>query len=132
MTETIQCSTVLPASPERVYRAWLDSADHAAFTGSPAHIEPGVGGMFTAWDGYIQGRTLELAPYSRIVQSWRTDDFLPGDPDSRLEVLLEPAEGGTRLSLVHSQIPDGQGQEYYQGWVDYYFAPMQTYFEGQG
>ena len=51
MPESIQCSTVLPAGPERIYRAWLDSAEHAAFTGSPAYIEPDVGGAFTAWDG---------------------------------------------------------------------------------
>ena len=129
MPESIECSTVLPASPEQVYRAWLDSAEHAAFTGSPAQIEPGVGGAFSAWDGYIQGTTLELAPYSRIVQAWLTSDFPPGNPPSRLEVNLEPSGGGTRLTLRHTQIPDGQGQDYYQGWVDYYFAPMQAYFE---
>jgi uncharacterized protein YndB with AHSA1/START domain len=131
MPESIECSTVLPASPERVYRAWLNSAEHAAFTSSSAHVEPGVGGAFSAWDGYIRGNTLELVPYSRIVQAWRTSDFPPDSPPSCLEILLEPTDNGTRLTLHHSQIPDGQGQDYYQGWVDYYFAPMQTYFECQ-
>jgi len=44
-----------------------------------------------------------------------------------LEVLLEAADGGTRITLRHSNLPvDGTGYE--QGWRDYYFTPMQAYF----
>jgi uncharacterized protein YndB with AHSA1/START domain len=128
MSESLKVSTVLPASPEKVYTAWLDSEAHGRFTGGKAEIDPTVGGAFTAWDGYIQGVTLELEPFRRILQSWRTDDFPAGSPDSRLEVLLEAVEGGTRITLVHTEIPDGQSAEYKQGWLDYYFAPMGEYF----
>jgi 5'-deoxynucleotidase YfbR-like HD superfamily hydrolase len=130
--ETIQAFTRLPGSPEQIYRAWLDSRAHSAFTGAAAVIDPQVGGNFSAWDGYIQGTTLELQPFQRILQSWRTSEFPPESPDSLLEVLLEPDElpGGTRLTLIHSQIPPGQGQQYLQGWQDYYFTPMQEYFSG--
>jgi activator of HSP90 ATPase len=132
MSETIRVSTTLPATLQRIYQAWLDSAGHTAITGSPAEVNPAVGGKFSAWDGYIQGVTLELEPDRRIVQAWRTSDFPHGSPDSRLEVLLEPFEGGTRITLVHTEIPDGQGQEYAQGWEDFYFAPMKAYFSGSG
>ena len=73
--DSLHLTTILPANPERVFLAWLDSAEHAAFTGSLAQIEPFVGGRFTAWDGYIQGATLELSPHTRILQSWRTTEF---------------------------------------------------------
>jgi 5'-deoxynucleotidase YfbR-like HD superfamily hydrolase/uncharacterized protein YndB with AHSA1/START domain len=131
-TETIQVSTSLPGSPKRIYRAWLDSGEHSSFTGSVAIVDPQEGGIFSAWDGYIQGRTLELQPFRRILQAWRTSEFPPESPDSRLEVLLEPDEqsGWTRLTLIHSQIPPGQGQQYLQGWQDYYFMPMLDYFSG--
>jgi len=130
--ETIHCSTIVPGvTPERLYRAWLDSAEHGAFTGSEAQIDPQVGGSFTAWDGYIQGTTLELQPYRRILQAWRTSDFPQGSADSRLEVLLEEVEGGVQITLHHSDIPTGQGEEYRQGWEDYYFQPMQAYFSGE-
>ena len=129
MTESIQLSTILPASPERIYRAWLDEHEHAAFTGgAAATIDPGLGGKFSAWDGYITGTNLALDPGRRILQAWRTTEFPAGSPDSQLEVLLEAVEGGARLSLLHTGIPDGQGQEYYQGWEDYYFKPMLEYF----
>lgn len=97
-------------------------------TGAAAEIDRQVGGSFTAWDGYIQGRTLELQPYRRILQAWRTTEFPHGSVDSRLEVLLEEVEGGVQITLHHSDIPSSQGEEYRRGWEDYYFRPMQAYF----
>ena len=129
MLETIQCATVLRVSAEQLYHAWLDSAVHSSFTGSPAQIDPQMGGRFTAWDSYIEGVTLEMEPYRRILQSWRTSEFPPGSADSRLEILLEEAGAGqTRITLLHSEIPAGQGQSYLQGWEEFYFQPMQEYF----
>jgi len=139
--ESFEVSAILPAQPEQVYRAWLDSAAHAAFTGSDAEVDARVGGRFTAWDGYIEGRTLELEPPPgilttvstrlRILQAWRTTEFPEGSPDSRLEVLLEKARGGTRITLRHSGIPAGQGAEYEKGWAEHYFNPMRRYFSGK-
>lgn len=128
MLETIQLSAILPASPEQIYRDWLSSTGHTAFTGSPAEVDPAVGGRFTAWDGYIAGTNIELEPYRRILQAWRTSEFPTGSPDSRLEVLLEAVEGGTRLTINHSHIPEGQGAMYAQGWQDFYFSPMRAYY----
>lgn len=128
-TESLRLSDVIPADPQRIYDAWLDGEEHGAFTGGgEASVEPGIGGRHTAWDGYIEGRTLELQPGRRLVQSWRTSEFPEGSPDSRLEVLFEPAEGGTRVTIVHTGIPAGQAVRYEGGWVDYYFAPMKEYF----
>jgi len=131
MPDSFEVSALLPADPQAVYRAWLDSAEHSAFTGGQAEVEPRVGGQFTAWDGYIAGRTLELDPGRRILQAWRTTEFPEGSPDSRLEVLLEKARGGTRITLRHSDIPAGQGAEYEQGWSEHYFTPMKRYFAGK-
>lgn len=128
MSEQLELSIVLPAEPQQIYAAWLDSEAHTAFTGSPARIDPNVGGAFTAWDGYIEGRTLALEPFRRILQAWRTSEFPEGAPDSMLEVLLEAVPGGTRLTLRHTEIPDGQAAQYEEGWRDFYFAPMGEYF----
>jgi uncharacterized protein YndB with AHSA1/START domain len=128
MSDSVEVSTMLPASPRQVYDAWLNGDDHSAFTGGEAIVDPKLGGKFTAWDGYIEGTNLELEPHKRIVQAWRTTDFPEGASDSRLEVLLTEAGGGTLLTLVHTDIPDGQGPNYEQGWVDYYFESMQEFF----
>ena len=128
MSESIQVSITLPVEPEAVYNAWLNSDEHSQFTGSLAEINPQVGGIFSAWDGYIKGVTIELSPYSRIIQSWRADDFPPEAIDSRLEVIFEKVNGGTKLTLIHTDVPDGQGKEFEQGWFDFYFTPMQAFF----
>ena len=97
-------------------------------TGGRATGSARVGGKFTAWDGYISGRNLELAPPSRIVQAWRTSDFPDDAPDSRLEISLAPAKGGTKVTLAQKDIPPGQADGYRRGWVEYYFTPMRRYF----
>ena len=91
-TDSIRVSAIVPASPERVYRAWLDSREHSGITRSTATVEAWVGGRHSAWGGSIRGTTLELQPNRRIVQSWYASDFPPGSEDSRLEVLFEPVE----------------------------------------
>ena len=128
--EKLRLIAEFSVSPQSVYEAWLDSDEHSAFTGSSASVEGRVGGEMTAWDGYISGVILELEPYDRIVQSWRTTEFPEGSEDSRLEILLVAVEGGMSITLLHSDIPDGQGEMYNEGWEDYYFRPMRAYFEG--
>ena len=128
MSDSFEISTVLTASAKQVYEAWLSSDEHGAMTGGAARIDSVVGGQFSAWDGYITGATLELEPYRRIVQSWRTIEFPADAPDSRLEIVLEESGDGTRLTLKHSNIPEGQGSSYESGWVSNYFDPMKDYF----
>ena len=121
-------SDIIPAAPSDIYAAWLDSGGHTAMTGSPARVDGRVGGTFSAWDGYISGSTLELAANQRIVQAWRTSEFPDEAPDSHLEVLLEETRGGTKLTFVHTHLPEGQLDSYRQGWEDFYFTPMIKYF----
>jgi activator of HSP90 ATPase len=128
MEEGFELSIHLPASAEEIYFAWLSSEGHAALSGSRAQVDGIIGGEFSAWDGYISGRTLELEPTERIVQTWRTTEFPEDAPDSRVEILLEPAHDGTRLTLIHTGMPEGQAESYRQGWQDFYFTPMQEYF----
>ncbi len=118
------------ASPEVIYRAWLDSAGHSAFTNSKAKVDARIGGIFSAYDGYISGVTTELVENERIVQRWRATDF-PGDyPDSKLELTLTPQSGGTRLSLRHSSVPTINVKSYESGWREHYWQPLRAYLAG--
>ena len=112
-----------------IYNAWLSSDGHAAMTGSKAAAtSSAVGASFTVWDGYITGKNLALEPGQRIVQSWRTTKFTDGDPDSKIEVTLARADGGTRVSVRHSGVPDGHTSYRDGGWQRSYFDPMKAYF----
>lgn len=128
--ESIEVSGIIPAAPERVYDAWLNSQEHTSFTGGEkAEIDPAVGGKFTAYSGYISGSNLELKKNRKIVQAWRTTEFPPGAPDSRLEIQLKRRDdGSTEIAFLHTDIPDGQSQRYQSGWIDFYLTPMRMYF----
>jgi uncharacterized protein YndB with AHSA1/START domain len=127
-TDTIRISAIIPATPERVYGAWLDSVEHSAITHSTAGIEPWVGGRHSAWGGSIRGTTLELQPNRRILQTWWASDFPPGSEESRLEVLFEPVPDGTLVTINHTGLPQGRGHRYEDGWKDFYLDNMKTYF----
>ncbi len=128
MPDQLKLTITLPVKPKNLFHDWLDSEVHGAFTGGEAKIDPVVGGEYTAWDGYISGKTLELEPTHRILQTWRSTDFPADSPDSLLEVLIEPEGNGSRLTLIHTNIPEGQGKDYDQGWKEAYFEPMEAYY----
>lgn len=130
-TETIQVSAFIPAPPMKVYTAWLSSAEHTAFTGGKATCDDRVGGEFTAWDGYITGTNKELLEGRLIVQSWRTTEFSKDDPDSILTVHFDPEKDGTHVTILHTEIPAGQGMDYQEGWFEHYLDPLKKYF-GKG
>ena len=125
----IRQQIILQASPEEVYTALLDPNKHSEFTGSKATGEAEVGGEFTAWDGYISGKMLELEKGKRIVQEWVTTEWPEGYPPSRLEFTLKEVDGKTELTMIHSNIPADQEEELKQGWTDYYWEPLKNYFE---
>jgi uncharacterized protein YndB with AHSA1/START domain len=126
--ESFSVSEIVPADPERIYAAWLSSVEHTAFTGDDALIEPFVGGKHSSFGGYAVGSTVELQPGARIVQTWRAEDFPPGTPDSRVEVTLEATVGGTMVTIFHTEIPSGQGDNYRDGWLKFYLEALKKYF----
>ena len=122
-------TVTINAKAEDIYAAWLSTDGHSAITGSPAKVDGVVDGDFVAWDGYIQGMFLELESNRRILQAWRTGEFPPEVEDSIVEILLEEEHEKTKLTLNHSNIPEGQAESYKTGWEDFYFKPMREYFK---
>jgi uncharacterized protein YndB with AHSA1/START domain len=128
-TTTIIQKVVIPATPEEVYDAFMDARKHSEFTGATATCDPTVGGKFTAWDGYISGRNLELQKGKRIVQEWSTVEWPKGYPPSALELTFRKVKDGTEVRMVHSHVPEEQADEYRQGWIDNYWDLLKDYFQ---
>jgi activator of HSP90 ATPase len=112
---------------KEIYKSWLNSKEHTKMTGGTASISDKIGDSFTAWDGYIKGRNLELEPYVRILQSWRTPQFEEHEEDSQIEILLNEVDGQTELTLIHTNVPES-GEHYKKGWDNHYFRPMKEHF----
>jgi len=127
MNINFEISAVIDASPQQIYEAWLDSDQHSAMTGGEAFVTNSIGDSFDAWDGYIEGKNIELKKDEAIIQHWRTSEFDVSDDDSLLEILLEEHSEGCILTIKHSHLP-AHGMQYKQGWIDNYFNPMTAYF----
>ncbi len=126
--EKIKLTVTLSAKPKDVYKAWLNSEAHTLFTGSEAKTSNKEGKPFTAWDGYISGVNMSLIEGKKIVQFWRTTEFSDNDADSLLELHFTEKGKKTLLTLIHSNIPIGDGNKYKEGWKKWYFNPMKEYF----
>ena len=118
MQVAFSISVHLPAAPDEIYNAWLRSDSHSEMTGSKAKIGAETGVEFSALDGYTSGKNLLLLPPNHIVQSWRTKSFAASDPDSQVEITLLPENEGTKLILLHNDIPKGQ-PDYEQRWKEH-------------
>lgn len=116
------------AEPSEVYHAFLNAKTHTAFTGSKATGTGRAGGRFTAWDGYITGKTLRLKPGKKIVQAWRTTEFPSQYPDSKLELSFKAKKDGTEIVMAHTKVPASQTARYREGWVSAYWDPLREYF----
>jgi uncharacterized protein YndB with AHSA1/START domain len=132
MPSTVKLHRVIPTSPEKIYRAFLE-ADALAkwlppngFTCTVHHLEPTVGGTFkmsfrnfTTGDSHSFGGAYhELVPGQRLRYTDTFDDpNLPGEMD--VVVSLTKVSVGTEVEITQSGIPDLIPREAcYLGWQE--------------
>ncbi len=130
-TSTIIDRIIIEASPNEVYDAFMDPTKHSEFTGSKATGKPKVGNKFSAWDGYISGKNIELKKGKKIVQDWITTDWPKDFHPSRLELEFNDLGDKTEIKMIHSGVPKNQETSLRQGWIDFYWKPLKEYFEKQ-
>lgn len=131
-TGTVRLHRVLRASPERIYRAFLEADAMAkwlppfGFTCKVHHMDARVGGTFkmsftnfgTGQGHSFGGEYRELVPNSVIRYTDRFDDpNLPGE--IQVTVSLKKVSCGTELNIVQEGIPAAIPVEMcYLGWQE--------------
>jgi uncharacterized protein YndB with AHSA1/START domain len=131
-TNTVQLHRVLRASPDRIYRAFLDADAMAkwlpphGFTCKVHHMEAHVGGTFrmsfsnfSTGNGHaFGGEYRELVPNERIRYSDKFDDpNMPGEMETT--VVLRAVSCGTDVSITQTGIPSMIPVEMcYLGWQE--------------
>lgn len=128
--DKFKVSVKLRCTAKEAFTGWLNDKTHSEFTGGhAAKTSPNEGGHFSAWDCYITGTNVEIFPYKKIIQKWRTTDFAPDDEDSVIELFFTFKDDHTLLTITHTNLPEGEGEKYKKGWKDYYFTHMKKYFD---
>ncbi|MDE1762192.1 MAG: SRPBCC domain-containing protein [Candidatus Micrarchaeota archaeon] len=125
---TIRQSVAFDAAPDQVYGLLMDSKKHSEFTGAGAKISKKVGGKFSVFDGWAEGKNLKLAKGRLIVQSWRADDW-PEGHYSTVTFKLAKNGKGTKLSFIQTDVPASKYKELKSGWKEYYWDKIKEYFE---
>ena len=132
MSSTIHLHRVLRATPERVYRAFLDSEAMVkwlppnGFTGKVHHMDARVGGSYkmsftnftTGKSQSFGGEYLELVPHERIRHTDRFDDSnLPGL--MQVTISLKKVSCGTEVNITQEGVPDIiPAEACYLGWQE--------------
>jgi uncharacterized protein YndB with AHSA1/START domain len=119
MPSTVEFHRVLKATPERIYRAFLDADAMAkwlpphGFTGKVHHMDPRVGGTYkmsftnfsTGSSHSFGGTYLELVPNELLRWSDKFDDpNLAGEMTNA--VRLAKVSVGTEIRITQEGIPD--------------------------
>ena len=129
---TIRLHRVLRATPDRVYRAFLDPDAMAkwlppnGFTAKVHQLDARVGGShrmsftnFTSGKSHsFGGRYLELTPHERIRYTDKFDDpNLPGE--MQISVTLKKVSVGTEIHIVQEGVPEViPADACYLGWQE--------------
>jgi activator of HSP90 ATPase len=133
---SIQQQAMIDASPAQVYAVLADADALSALSGMGGTTGRSAGQEFSAFDGHVVGRQIELVPGERIVQAWRFPVWEPGSY-TIVRFTLEPENGGTRLVVDQDGEPDGvDGVGCHQTWHDhldanwptFYFTPLTAHF----
>lgn len=119
MPNTVRFPRVLRATPERVYRAFIDPDALAkwlppnGFTGRVHHLDAKVGGTYRmSFTNFTSGKSLsfggtylELVPNERIRRTDKLDDAnFPGE--MVVTITFKKVFCGTELNVVLEGIPD--------------------------
>ncbi len=131
-TNTIRLHRVLRATPERVYRAFLDPDAMVkwlppnGFTGRVHQLDARVGGAYkmsftnftTGHSHSFGGKYLELVPHERIRHTDVFDDpNLPGEMQTT--VSLKEVFCGTEVTVVQEGVPSAiPAEACYLGWQE--------------
>lgn len=119
----------IEATPETVFAFFVEPDKLNRWLTVGATLDPRPGGVciqeHEADDRecgpyHMHGTFLEVDPPRRVVFTWGfTDPDIPVPPGSTVvEVTLEPAGAGTRVTLVHRDLPFDQVDDHAGGWTE--------------
>jgi hypothetical protein len=117
------------ASAKGLFHIYMDSEKHGAAVKSTASTSNKVGGRFWVFGkNGLKGRNLHIAPKKMVVQTWRSNLFSRGDPDSILTLMFfTDTNDGAPIDLFHVNVPDNLYDNTKNGWKRMYWSSWREY-----
>jgi uncharacterized protein YndB with AHSA1/START domain len=110
----VRRSRVLPVDRARAWRTLTEPRHAASWLGAHGALDlrtPGSRGILTEPDGTARQVVVErVDPGRRLVLRWSGDRGAAAEP-SRVEVALDGADGGTRITVTEVALADAAATE---------------------
>lgn len=137
---SVEVSVQVPAAPAEVFGYFTDPVRYVSWMGAEASLEPVPGGQYHVRmpDGFrAAGEFVRVDPPNQVVFTWgfaddeaasktrhqpsqaTTAHTMPAG-STRVTVTLSPADGGTRVTLRHDDLPTTELRDGHQiAWQTY-------------
>lgn len=130
-TTTVTDTEEFRAPADEIYKTFTDPQRIAAFTRAQPKLFEGarVGGKFEIFGGNVSGEYKELKEPTKIVQSWRLNQW-PAGHYSTLEINLDQndVDNVTVMRVTWTGVPVGQEEVTKRNWNEYYIRSIKTTF----
>ena len=147
-TTTLRMVRLFKAPRERLFAAWTDSRQMAAWFGPPdvsvrsCELDVRVGGTWRLSGGRVgelravSGKYLEVTPPERLVFTWawheRGDFAAPREHETVLTLVFRSVGDGTEMTLTHGPFRDRTGVDNHnRGWMGS-FDKLETMLATEG
>jgi uncharacterized protein YndB with AHSA1/START domain len=110
------------AAPETVFEFLVTEQGMTSWMGTRASLEPVPGGRFAVdIAGFrARGSFLEVDPPRKVTVTWgfvESEELPPGTSTVSFE--LTRTAQGTRVDVVHTDLPDGELRGHAEGWTHF-------------
>ena len=124
----VERETVVACTPAEAWRWWTEPDRLVRWMGSVAEVDLRPGGAIRIEYGngaVMAGELVTLDPPRRLDFTWGWED--PGEVvrpgQSRVEVVFEPVDDGTRVVVRHHDLPEDERAGHAEGW-DYFLGRL--------
>ena len=128
--EYIEQRYLIKASPEKVWDALTNPTTIAKWGGGPAKMSGEVGFEFSLWGGEVYGKNLEIEDLpndgKKLVQEWYGGEW---EYPSIVTIQIISDDHTTEVTLIHTDLPKDEIEDFNEGWRDYYFGPIKKLLE---
>lgn len=113
------------AEPSDIYSALTNPLTIELWSGYPAEMSTEPGSEFSLWEGDITGKNLEFIQDRKVVQEWYF-----GDQSEKSIVTISISADGENsfVTVEHTNIPDDEFSQIAEGWREFYFGSITSFF----
>jgi len=127
---TIRQQITFDCSAKQLFSILTEANKFSQITASEAVFDLRVGGEFSAFNGMISGRFIELEHDKRLSQRWRAANWQDGVYSLISFNLQASTEHKTTLSFEQTEYPVEFERHLAQGWQERYWQPIKKYLAG--